>query len=37
MLDYLILFVVGILWSLSDYCLEYFFKDSQEINEKTYY
>jgi hypothetical protein len=34
MLDYFILFVVGILWGGTDYCLEYFFKHSQEVNEK---
>ena len=34
MIDYLILFIVGILWGFTDYLLEYYFKNRIEVKDK---
>ncbi len=34
MIDYIILLIVGILWGLTDYLLEYFFNNTSEVKEK---
>ena len=34
MIDYILLFVVGLIWGLTDYCMEYFFKNYKKVEEK---
>lgn len=34
MIDYILLFIVGMLWGLTDYLLEYFFKNTVEVKDK---